>query len=335
MESKLNKKWKILLTGPIHKEAQKVLDSKAESALAPPHSSSKEIANLIEKQQTDALIVRAGKINREVMAASPHLRVIVKHGVGYNNIEIDTATGLGLPVLYTPRANFESVAEHTLALIFSLTKKINLLDEEMKSNKSWPKSKYVLEELQHKCIGLIGMGRIGFRVIQLLSPLEMQIIVYDPFISESALPPGVKKVDTVKQLVQKADIVSVHCPLTKETACILGKEELSSMKPNAYLINTARGGIVDEAALIKILERGLIAGAALDTFSQEPLSPNSPFLELDNVIVTPHVAGTTKESSTRMGVTAVKLAFQILEGKEGEIPVDNFINREVLEKEIN
>lgn len=295
-------------------------------------SSSKEISNLMQHQQTNALIVRAGKINREVMTASPYLKVIVKHGVGYDNIEIDTATELGIPVLYTPQANFESVAEHTLAFIFSLTKKINLLDKEMKSDKTWPKSKYVLEELQHKCIGLIGMGRIGLRVIQLLSPLEMQILVYDPFISKDVLPPVVKKVDTVKELVQKADIVSIHCPLTKETFYLLGEEELRQMKPNAYLINTARGGIVNEDALIKILERGLIAGAALDTFSQEPLSPDSPLLKLDNVIVTPHVAGTAKESFIRMGLTAVKLAFQVLEGKEEEISAENFINYEVLKK---
>jgi len=332
MNDKLNKKWKFLLTGPIHQEAQKLLETNAEFILSPAGSSSAEVSNLIQNQQTDALIVRAGKINRAILIASPHLRVIVKHGVGYNNIEIDTATELGLPVLYTPLANFESVAEHTLALILSITKKINLLDKEMKSNKSWPKSKYVLEELQHKCIGLIGMGRIGFRVIQLLSPLEMQILVYDPFMSESALPSGVKKVDTVKQLVQKADIVSIHCPLTKETNRLLGEEELNSMKPNAYLINTARGGIVDETVLIRALEKGLIAGAALDTFAQEPLPKDSPLLKLDNVIVTPHVAGATKESFIRMGVTAVKLAFQILEGKEEDIPVNNFINREVLEK---
>ena len=332
MNDKLNKKWKFLLTGPIHQEAQKLLEPNAEFILSPAGSSSAEVSNLIKNQQTDALIVRAGKINRAIMIASTHLRVIVKHGVGYNNIEIDTATELGLPILYTPLANFESVAEHTLALILSITKKINLLDKEMKSNKSWPKSKYVLEELQHKCIGLIGIGRIGFRVIQLLSPLEMQILVYDPFMSESALPSGVKKVDTVKQLVQKADIVSIHCPLTKETNRLLGEEELNSMKPNAYLINTARGGIVDETVLIRALEKGLIAGAALDTFAQEPLPKDSPLLKLDNVIVTPHVAGTAKESFIRMGVTAVKLAFQILEGKEEDIPVDNFINREVLEK---
>ena len=141
-----------------------------------------------------------------------------------------------------------------------------------------------------------------------------------------------KKVDTLKQLVRKADIVSVHCPLTKETNHLLGEEELSNMKPNAYLVNTARGGIIDETALINALERGSIAGVALDTFAQEPLSTDSPLLKLDNVIVTPHIAGNAQESFIRMGVTAVKLAFQILEGKEGEISVDNFINREVLEK---
>lgn len=332
MVDKLNKKWKFLLTGLIHQKAQKLLESNAEFILSPNGSSSAGISDLMRQQQSDALIVRAGKINREVMTASSRLRVIIKHGVGYNNIDVKSATELGLPVLYTPNANFESVAEHTLALIFSLTKKINLLDKEMKSDKSWPKSKYVLEELEHKCIGIIGAGRVGFRLIQLLSPLEMQIIIYDPFISENDLPPGVKKVDTVKQLVQKADIVSIHCPLTKKTNNLLGKEELNNMKPNAYLINTARGGIVDENALIKMLEKGLIAGAALDTFAQEPLSPNSPLLRLDNVIVTPHVAGTAKESFIRMGVIAVKLAFQILEGKEEDISVDNFINREVLEK---
>ncbi|MCK5767809.1 MAG: hydroxyacid dehydrogenase [Candidatus Atribacteria bacterium] len=329
---KTNKKWKFLLTGPIHHEVQKFLELHAKFIISPVKRTSAEISHLMQEQQTDALIVRPGKINKEIMKASPCLQVIVKHGVGYNNIDIDAATELELPVLYTPYANFESVAEHTLALIFSMTKKINLLDKEMKNNKSWPKSKYSLEELKHKCIGLIGMGRIGLRVIQLLSPLEMQVLIYDPFVSKNALPPGVKKVKTVKELAQNADIISIHCPLTKETTCILGKEELNSMKSNAYLINTARGELVDETALIEVLKNGIIAGAALDTFSLEPLSNDNPLLELNNVIVTPHVAGTTVESFIRMGVTAVKLALQVLEGKKEEIPIDHFINREALRK---
>jgi len=327
---KSEKKWNFLLTGPIHHKAQKLLESRAVFIKSPAGSTGEEISELIRSQQSDALIVRAGKIDKIAMTASSNLKVIVKHGAGYNNIDVDAATELGLPVLFTPHANFESVAEHTLALIFGITKKISLFDKEMKSQKNWPKSKYLSEELKHKCIGLIGMGRIGVRVIQLITPLEMQVLVYDPFISNNALPSGVKRVKTVKELVQNADIVSIHCPLIKETACILGKEELNSMKPNAYLINTARGGIIDETALIDVLEKKLIAGAALDTFTEEPLSAESPLLKLDNVIVTPHVAGTTEQSFIRMGVTAVNLAFQVLDDKKEGIPFDHFTNPEVL-----
>lgn len=332
MENKLNKKWKILLTGPIHKEAQKILDARAEVYLTPPHSSSEEIANLVKKQQTEALIIRAGKINKEVLIASPQLRVIVKHGVGYNNIDIKTATELDLPVLFTPSANFESVAEHTLALIFALFKKLTLIDYEIKIKHEWPKDKYSLEELQHKCLGLVGMGRISSRVIQLVSPLKMKILVYDPFVSEKNLPKRVRKVKSVKELAQKADIVSIHCPLTEETYHLFGEEELNNMKPNAYLINTARGGIVDEVALIKVLEKELIAGAGLDTFDQEPLSLDSPLLNSNNVILTPHIGGSARESFIRMGLTAVKLVFQVLDGKQEEIDPDNFINSVVMKK---
>ena len=323
------KKWNFLLTEPIHREAKKLLKSRANFIQYPIGSNNEEIIELIKKQQPDALIVRVKKIDKVAMIASPYLKVIVKHGVGYNNIDIDAATELGIPVLFTPHANFESVAEHTLALLFTITKKINLFDKEMKSKDSWPKYKFSSEELKHRCIGLIGMGRVGLRVIQLIAPLEIQVLVYDPFVSNDALPLGVKRVKTVKELVKNADIISIHCPLTKETADIIGKKELDSMKPNAYLINTARGGIVDETALIEALEKKLIAGAALDTFTEEPLSEDSPFLKLDNVIVTPHVAGNTEQSFNRMGVTAVNLAFKVLEGKKKEIPADHFINPEV------
>jgi len=332
MKNRLNKRWRVLLTGPLHEKAQKILESRAEVDLVPLYSSTEKIINLMQKQQTEVLIVRAGKISREVLIASPRLRVIVKHGVGYDNIDVKSATELGLPVLATPMANFESVAEHTLALIFALFKKLTLLDYEIKTKKEWPKTKYTMNELQHKCLGVVGFGRVGSKLVQLVSPLKMGILVYDPFVSEKNLPQEIQKVKSIKELTQKSDIVSIHCPLTKETYHLFGEEELNSMKSTAYLINTARGKIVDEVALIKALEKGLIAGAGLDTFEQEPLSPDNLLLKLDNVIVTPHVAGTTKESFIRMGVTAVKLAFQILEGKEEDIPVDNFINREVLEK---
>jgi len=281
------------------------------------------------------LIVRAGKINRAILIASPHLRVIVKHGVGYNNIEIDTATELGLPVLYTPLANFESVSEHTLALIFALFKKLTLLDYEMKTKKEWPKTKYTMNELQHKCLGVVGFGRVGSKLVQLISPLKMEVLVYDPFVSEKNLPQEIQKVKSIKELARKADIISIHCPLTKETYHLFGEEELNSMKSTAYLINTARGKIVDEVALIKALEKGLIAGAGLDTFEQEPLPPDNLLLKLDNVILTPHIGGFTNESIVRMGITAVELAFQVLNGKQEDIVPNNFINPVVMQKKTN
>lgn len=327
---KSGNKWHFLLTETIHHKAQKLLKSKAKFMILPAKKTSSEIYPLIHEQKIDAIIARTRKIDKQIITLLPHLKVIVKHGVGYDNIDINTATEMGIPVLYTPHANFESVAEHTLALIYNISKKINLLDKEIKNNKSWPKNKYSLTELKHKCIGLIGMGRIGRRIIQLIAPLKMRVLVYDPFVRENSLQPDIKKVHTVKQLVENADIISIHCPLTGKTAGILGEEELSYMKPNAFLINTARGGIIDETALIAILQKDLIAGAALDTFSGEPLPANSPFLKLDNVILTPHVAGTTEESLFRMGITSVKLAFQVLEEKIGEIPIDHFINYDKL-----
>lgn len=322
---KTKEKYRFLLTGPIHKKVENVLEKKASITFSPIGSTSAIIRNLAKQQQTDALIVRGGKINRDIMAASPQLKVIVKHGAGYNNIDVQAAKNLGLPVLYTPYANCESVAEHTLALIYSLTKRINLLDQEIKINQNWPKLKFTLSELKNKCIGIIGMGRIGRRVIQLLAPLDMQVIVYDPFVSKRVFPKGVKQVNHLKELMKMSDIISIHCPLNRDTEALLGKEELSSMKPSAYLINTARGGIIDEMALVELLQNGVIAGAALDTFTQEPISPDNPLLKMENVILTPHVAGTTEESFFRMGNTAIELAFKVLEGKLEEIPTDNML----------
>jgi D-3-phosphoglycerate dehydrogenase len=153
----------------------------------------------------------------------------------------------------------------------------------------------------------------------------MQVIVYDPFVANNNLPERVEHVNDLMILVQKADIISIHCPLNENTKGMLGKEELKNMKTTAYLINTARGGIIDEIALIEVLQNGSIAGAALDTFAQEPISPKNPLLNMKNVILTPHVAGTTDESFFRMGNTAIELALKILEDKHEEIPADNKI----------
>lgn len=321
-------KWKILVTGPICLKAKKMIEAKAELIFIPPYSSSEEIAELVKKQQTEGLIVRMGKITREVLAASSQLQVVIKHGTGFNNIDIAAATKLGLPVLITPNANFEAVAEHTVSLIYGLAKKLTFLDYELRVNHNWYKTKteYQTKELHHKCLGIIGFGRIGSRVIQLVTPLEMKILVYDPYVSEKDLPNGTILVKSLKEFLQKADIITIHCPLTKDTYHLLGEEELSYMKPNAYLVNTARGGVIDERALVNVLKKGLIAGAALDTFEKEPPSFNSDIFKLNNLITTAHIAGNTKESFIRMGVTVAETIFKFLEEKEKEIEKSMFVN---------
>jgi len=324
-------KYKILATGPICEIAKGMIKDKAELIFSPPYASSEEIAELVKKQQTEGLIVRMGKITREVLAASSQLRVVIKHGTGFNNIDTAAATELGLPVLITANANFESVAEHTVSLIYGLAKKLTFLDYELRVNHNWYKTKtdYQTKELHHKCLGIIGFGRIGSRVIQLVTPLEMKILVYDPYVSEKNLPDGTILVKSFKEFLQKADIVTIHCPLTKDTYHLLGKEELLYMKPNAYLINTARGGVIDERALLNILKKGLIAGAALDTFEKEPPSFNSDIFKLNNVITTAHIAGNTKESFIRMGVTVAETIFNFLEGNKNKISKSMFVNNAV------
>jgi D-3-phosphoglycerate dehydrogenase len=325
-----NRQWNILVTGLICAEAQRMLEARAKVISVPPYASAQELVKLVKEQKTEGLIVRMGKIGRDVLTASSQLRVIAKHGTGVDNIDVAVATELGLPVLITPYANFESVAEHTVGFIFALSKKLTFFDSQLRVNQSWDKTTYQTEELYHKSIGIIGLGRIGMRVVQLLSPLEMKILGYDPYISEEEFPKEVQRLAALKELLSTADIVSIHCPLTKETYHLLGEPELKMMKPNAYLINTARGKIIDEKALIEALDEGIIAGVALDTFEEEPPSMDSPLFKLDNVITTPHIAGVSQESFIRMGITATEMVFKVLEGKINEIDLHAIVNPTVV-----
>ncbi len=309
--------WKILVTGPpLCSEAMNLLKAKAEVITIPPYSPPEKIAKAANEQEIDALIVRMGKINREVLAASPKLKVVVKHGIGVDNIDISAATELGLPVLITPEANFQSVAEHTVGLIFAVVKDLVHLDRRLRAG-NWDKVRYEGKELYHKSLGLIGMGRIARRVSELLAPLEMDMFAYDPYILDKDFPKKVRRMDSLPELLSKADIVSIHCPLTEETYHLIGENELRMMKSTAYLINTARGGIVDEKALIHALKEGWIKGAALDTFEKEPPPLENPlWKQTQNLVVTPHIGGATTESLTRMGIAAAEMALSILEGKE-------------------
>lgn len=317
---------KIFITEPICPEAITILEKEAEIIQPDFYNNNVEsLIKIVKETQVDGIIVRANTVDKNIFLASQKLRVIVKHGVGYNNIDIESAKKYHIPVLYTPYANFESVAEFTVGLLYLLCKKYFDFTLELKSNHNWDKTKYQTIELNKKVLGIIGFGKIGRRVVELVSPLKMKILVYDPFLSAKQLPEEIKKVIFLDELLNESDFVSIHCPSTKNTRYLLGEKEFKKMKKDAFLINTARGDIINENALLKALKNQWISGAAVDTFEKEPPDLSGEIFSLRNLITTPHIGGSAKESSVRMGMTSAKLILKVLNNEINEINDEYFV----------
>lgn len=321
--------YQVVITGDsIAPEAQEILSPRCHITFTGSYPSSPLLAQKMRERMAHALILRTGKAPAEVIKASPNLKVIAKHGVGVDNIDMQTATQLRIPVMVTASANYQSVAEHTLGLMFSLAKDIPWHDSRIRQG-FWDKAQYRGVELYQKTLGLIGFGRIGRRVCELVAPLQMKILVFDPYLSREDLPANITLVQQLEDLLKAADIVSLHCPLMDKTRHLIGEGALGMMKKTAWLINTARGEIVDEEALISALKTGKIAGAGLDTFKKEPPDDLKHLCQAGKVVMTPHVAGATEEAFRRMGIEAAQNVLTILEGKK---PDRNYLaNPEVLE----
>ena len=316
---------RVFITGPTLAESAKALlaDHRCDYSFGTERDTSEEIACKLAAFQPHGLIVRKGTIDASVIAASAALRAISKHGVGVDNIEVAAATRLGIPVMITALANYESVAEHALALILGLSRSIAGQDRKTRQG-IWDRSDFQADDLRGKILGLIGYGRIARRLAELVRPLEMSIQVFDPYVRASQ--PCTQAQD-LHQLLSVADIVSVHCPLTSDTRGLIGKTELALMKPGAYIVNTARGAVIDEAALIETLQEKRIAGAALDTLENEPPALTHPLLTMENVVVTAHVGGVSRTAFVNMGVGAVQNILAVLEGKMP--PAECLVNPEV------
>lgn len=262
-----------------------------------------------------ALIVRQGQITAAVQEAAPELAVICKHGVGTDGIDIDTATRRGIPVLYTPRANFESTAEHTVALLLALIRRIPQDDRRIRGG-VFDKRAFDGLELLGKTLGLIGWGQIARRVAELVAPFRMQVVVYHPSRTPEALPDHVRKVETVDDLFRDADVISLHCSLTEATRHLVNADAIGRMKEGVHLVNTARGDLIDENALVQALTTGRVRAAALDVFATEPPPPDHPLFGLENVIVTTHVAGVSDNSSINMGMESARNVLAVLRGED-------------------
>ena len=270
----------------------------------------------------DALIIRsATQVTTEVLAATDRLKVIGRAGVGLDNVDIDTATEKGVLVFNTPDGNTVAAAEHTITLMLSLSRCVLPAGISLRSG-NWDRSRFVGNELYRKILGIIGLGRIGLEVAKRVQTFGMEIIAFDPYISSNAA--GKLGIQLVSQdeLIQNADYISLHLPLTHETHHSISHREFSMMKPNCRLINCARGGLVDEVALLDALRKGKILGAALDVFEEEP-PKNATLMKLDNFVATPHLGAYTIEAQEHV---AREIAQKVIDTLHG-LPIDGAVNQ--------
>jgi D-3-phosphoglycerate dehydrogenase len=275
-------------------------------------------------EDADAVIVRLFKISAEQLASCERLKVIAKHGVGVDNIDVAAATARKIPVVYTPTANSNAVAEHTLTLMLSLARHVYPSSQALREGRFKDRAKLQGVELAGKTLGVLGLGRIGLRVAEMARDgLAMNVLAYDPFIEES----DYELAPSLDAVLRAADFLTLHLPLTEETRHLLNAERLQMLKPCCRIINTSRGAVIDEGALVEALQGGKVSGAALDVFEDEPLPADHPLCRAPNALLTPHISSSTAESLDRMARDAAQGVLDVLQGK----PPAHIVNPEVLQ----
>jgi len=250
----------------------------------------------------DAVLVRsATKITRDSLSRADRLKVIGRAGVGVDTIDVDAATERRIPVLTAPAGNTVSAAELTMALLLALARRVPAADRSMRAGE-WDRKSFNGVELYGKTLGLVGAGRIGGEVAVRARAFGMRVMVFDPFLNpDRATALGVETA-ALDEILARADVLSVHVPLTDETLGLIGEAQLAKLKPSAFVLNVARGGVVDEDALLKALQNKRLAGAALDVYSMEPLPADHPFRSLPNVVLTPHLGASTAEAQQNVAI---------------------------------
>ena len=261
------------------------------------------------------LIIRSGtKVTADILDAADQLKVIGRAGVGMDNVDLKAATKKGVIAMNTPSGNTTATAEHTMGMILALARNIPQAYASMKAGK-WDRTKFRGVELHGKKLGVIGFGRIGSTVAKFAKVFSMEVLAYDPFLSmEIADQKGVVMV-AMEALLSQSDYITMHVPKSSETRNLISDKEFGLMKKTARVVNCARGGVISEAALVKALEEGKIAGCALDVFEQEPLPTDSPLLKFDNCIVTPHLGAATSEAKVNVAIEIAESVRDALLGK--------------------
>lgn len=310
---------RVLVSDPIAPEGiailKKVADVDVKTGLP-----KEELASIIGEY--DALAVRSEtKVTADVIAAAKNLKIIGRAGVGVDNIDVAAATERGILVVNSPEGNTIAAAELTVAMLLALARNIPQADASLRGGE-WKRSKFVGAEVYNKTLGVIGLGKIGREVAHRLQAFGMSVIGYDPYLTaEQAEKLGIRLVD-LDTLYTEADYITVHVPKTKETAGMIGTDQIAKMKPTVRLINVARGGIIDEAALATAAKEGRIGGAAIDVFSTEPAPADNPVLGIPNIITTPHLGASTEEAQVNVAVDIAEQIADVLGGKPARAAVN-------------
>lgn len=315
--------------GSLHPQGLAVLESRADIT----HETipNPDAAQFLEKlPQADALLIRTAPLPAEVLKVAERLRIVSRHGVGYDNVPVAVLTERGIPLTIIDSVTALSVAEHALYLMLAVAKSCLSHDRAVREGRWNFRNTHAAWELSGRTLLLLGFGRIAREVTRRAQAFGMRVLAFDPYVDAQAMrSSGVEKVDDWRAALNEADVISLHLPRTPEMENAIGAAELASMKSTAVIINTARGGLIDEAALVQALRNGQIGGAGLDTFDVEPLAKDHPLLQLDNVVLSPHTAALTQEGMARMSISAAE---NVVAGLEGRLDPRLVVNKEVLSR---
>lgn len=312
--------YKILLPQEIMKEGREYLESRGHELITGSGMETEDIIRDIKG--IDAMVVRLSKITREVFEAADKLKVIVRHGAGFDTVDLQAAKDHNVQVLYCPTANSMSVAEVTLMYMLYCSRNYTVVRRDFINDYYKAKLKTPKSELDGKTVGIIGCGNIGSLVAKkCMYGFNMKVLAYDPYKKRADFPEGVEVVRDIERIYKESDYVTIHCPTTKITREFVGKKQFEMMKPTAFFINAARGAIVNEADLYEACKNKVIAGAGLDVLQKEPVDPENPILYLENVVISPHIGAATKEATNRASLHSAIGIHEVYEGKQPTWPV--------------
>ncbi|WP_199259618.1 hydroxyacid dehydrogenase [Paracoccus binzhouensis] len=320
----------VLITGPnLAPAAEAVLTGAGyRPVYVPPYTEGEALRRFSAEADPVGVLVRMGRLDEAFLAASPRVRVLSKHGAGVDNIDIAAASARRIPVLVAAGANAVSVAEHAMALLFAVAKRIVPLDRGLREGR-WEKPGFQGRELAGSTMGLVAFGAIARQTARFARSFGIAVSAYDPFCpAEVFEAEGVTRIDDLDTLIAGSDIISLHSPLTPRTRHLINAERLALMRPDAIIVNTARGGLIDEDALLAALRENRIGGAGLDTFAKEPPAPDHPFWTDMRLVLTPHIGGVTAAANTRVGIEAAQGIVDYLAGRE--IPPSRIVNHQEL-----